>query len=292
MTKTSANLRGAIFMMISMGGFALNDAAMKAVLVDTPLFTAIFWRGLVMVAVLGAACWATGAFAWRPRRRDVRLIGWRGLAEIVTTLCFLSALANMPIANATAILQSTPLVVTLAAALILGETVGWRRITASLVGFAGVLIIIRPGTADFNAFAVLAVVAVVFIVVRDLVTHRLSSGAPTLLVAFITSVLITGLGAVGGLATGYTIPSEHAILIAAASGFLILGYVFSVSAMRTGDISFVSPFRYTILVWALAAGILVFDEVPDAMTIAGTLVIVITGLFTFLREQKLARQGD
>ena len=155
-TDISDNLRGAAFMMISMAGFVLNDAFMKGILVETPLFVAVFWRGLATIVLIGALCAWTGTFHWRPERRDLRFIGQRVGAEIATTICFLTALANMPLANATAILQSAPLIVTLAAFLFLSEPVGWPRLAAILIGFCGVLIIVRPGTAGFNAYALLA----------------------------------------------------------------------------------------------------------------------------------------
>jgi len=283
---SSDNIRGAVFMMISMAGFVGNDAFMKAVLADLPLFTAIFWRGVLMLGAMFVLCWRTGAFRARPLRKDYRFMGQRGAAEILTTMCFLTALANMPIAAATAILQSLPLAVTLAAAVFLAEPVGWRRLLASAIGFTGVLMIVRPGSADFNVYALLAVAAVFLIVLRDLSTRQLSKGVPSLLVAFITAVVITltGLIGSGGRALA-VVPMDHLAALGGAAAFLVLGYIFSVAAMRHGEIDFVSPFRYTILIWALLLGVIVFAEVPDFWTIAGSIVIVVTGLFTFYRER-------
>lgn len=289
MTSFSENLRGAAFMAGSMAAFALNDAIVKAILRDTPLFTTIFWRGLLVIAALVAACLWTGAFRWRPEGRDLRFIVQRGFAELGGTLTFLTALAHMPLASATAILQSTPLVVTLAAALFLSEPVGWRRLLASVIGFLGVLIIVRPGAADFNVYALAALACVGFIAVRDLTTRRLSRGAPTLIVALFTAVLITGLGGIGAVFEAHGVPStDKALPFAGASLFLILGYVFSVSAMRVGEIAFVAPFRYTILLFATLLGVVFFGEVPDGLTIVGGLVVVATGLFTFWRERQRA----
>jgi drug/metabolite transporter (DMT)-like permease len=184
MTPLSDNMRGAVFMMLSMAGFSLNDAFLKTVAGELPLFQAVFLRGLIVVALTGALGWSQGAFAYRPGRRDRRLIGWRCLGEIGGTICFLTALFNMPIANASAILQSVPLAVTLGAALFLGEPVGWRRYLAIGVGFMGVLVIVRPGAEGFNAYALWAVAAIGFIVVRDLSTRSLSPGAPALAIVF------------------------------------------------------------------------------------------------------------
>ena len=277
-------------MMISMAGFVCNDAFMKSVLDDVPLFHAIFWRGVAVTAAMLVLCLYTGAFRWRPNRRDLRFIGQRTVGEILATVTFLIALASMPLAAVTAILQSLPLAVTLAAALFLAEPIGWRRLLASAIGFAGVLMIVRPGGADFNAHALFAVATVFVIVLRDLSTRRLGPSVPSLLVAFTTAIVImlTGLIGSGGSAAG-TIPVEDIPALLGAAGFLVLGYIFSVSAMRHGEIDFVAPFRYTILIWAIVLGLLVFGEVPDRWTVIGSIVIVATGLFTFYRERVVRR---
>ncbi|WP_232822924.1 DMT family transporter [Oceanibium sediminis] len=293
MSKSLAdNLRGASFMVTAMAGFALNDVAMKAVLADVDLFPALFLRGALTCVLLFALCVATGALRWRPARRDGVLVGWRTLAEILATTLFLTALANMPIANATAILQSAPLAVTLGAALFLAEPVGWRRGLALLVGFSGVLIIIRPGGDAFNAYSLLPLAAVVAIVLRDLVTSRLSGQVPSLAVALMTALAITTLGGIGSLWSDWP-PLDARLLglLSFAAVWLILAYVFSVRTMRVGDIAFVSPFRYSILLWALILGAVVFKEIPDAATILGATLIVATGIFTFWREQALSRRA-
>ncbi|MEM7613879.1 MAG: DMT family transporter [Pseudomonadota bacterium] len=284
------NLRGALFMSLAMAGFVLNDAAIKQVLATEPLFPAIFVRGLSATVLLGLMCWAAGGFRWRSGTGDRWLIGWRVAAEMAATVLFLSALARLPIANVTAILLAAPLAVTLAAAVFLAEPVGWRRGLALLVGFGGVMLIVRPGAADFSLWSLLALAAVAAVVMRDLVTRRLSTGVPSLVVAFATAVTITGAAGIGTLVQGWPgFTGTQVALLLGASVMLIVGYVFSVRTMRVGDISFVSGFRYTTLLWALLIGYLVFDEVPDAGTALGALLIVGSGLFTFWREHRVAR---
>lgn len=283
----SDNLRGALFMSLSMAGFALNDAIMKQVLVAQPLFPTILIRGCFATLLLAGLCLMTGALRWRGPARDRRLIGWRILAEIATTVLFLSALARMPIADATALLQAAPLAVTLAAALFLGEAVGWRRATALAVGFVGVMLIVQPGTGAFAASSLLVVAAVGTIVLRDLATRQLSAGAPSLLVALLTSVAITLTGAVGSVGRPWPAFTSGQIgFVALASVLLIIAYVFSVRAMRVGEIAFVSPFRYTVLLWALLLGLVVFGEVPSPLMLIGATLVVGSGLFTFWREQR------
>jgi drug/metabolite transporter (DMT)-like permease len=153
MPRLSDNMRAAVFMMLSMAGFAFNDAMIKLSSSDLALFQAIFLRGLFATALITLLALRMGAFRHRPGRRDRRIVALRSVAEVGSTFFFLGALFNMPIADATAILQSLPLAVTLAAAFVFGERVGWRRYAAILVGFGGVLIIVRPGGAAFTPYA-------------------------------------------------------------------------------------------------------------------------------------------
>ena len=219
----SDNARGALFMMASMAGFSLNDALIKSVSDDLPLFQAVFLRGLVATALIGAVAWSQDVFRFRPGRRDRRMIGQRAFAEIAGTACFLTALFNMPIANATAILQSVPLAVTLGAALFLGESVGWRRYLAIGIGFIGVLIIVRPGSGGFNAYALLAVGAVGFIVLRDLSTRSLTPEAPAAYVVFMTSTAITAVAGLAAVLTDWRPFDAMHLLALAGSGFSLLG---------------------------------------------------------------------
>jgi len=276
-------------MMASMGGFVLNDTLMKSLAGEVPLFQAILVRGLVATALLGALAGARGVLTYRVAGADRWRLGVRMAAEVGATACFLNALFHMPIANATAILLVMPLAVTLAGALVLGERVGWRRYTAILVGFVGVLVIVRPGGAGFNAYALSALAAVGFLVVRDLVTRRFAKDVPSVFVALATAVAITVLGALVSLAgTWVPLAVDDVAVLAAAAVCLVVGYLFGVMTMRVGDIGFVSPFRYTVLIWALLLGVVVFGEVPDALTLVGSALVVATGLYTFHRERRAA----
>lgn len=166
MRNLSDNVRGALFMSISMAGFALNDAIIKLISAELGLYQIIFLRGIFVTLAVGLLVLRQGGLFYLPARRDAGIMALRAAGEVGGTLCFLTALFNMPIANATAILQALPLAVTLAAALFLGEKVGWRRYTAITVGFTGVLIIVRPGSEGFNAYALWVVAAVGFIVLQ------------------------------------------------------------------------------------------------------------------------------
>lgn len=289
MTTLSDNVRGAIFMMLSMAGFVLNDTLMKSMASDIPMFQAIFLRGIVATILMGFLAWWHRALWHRLSKANAKVVALRIFGEIGATICFLTALFNMPLANATAILQAMPLAVTLAAALFLGERVGWRRYTAITVGFAGVMLIVRPGSDGFTAYSVYALAAVVFLTLRDLSTRRLDANVPSTHVAFVSAAAIMLMSGLLSTTTSWApVSLIQMALLAVAAMFVLIGYLFGIMTMRLGDIGFISPFRYTILIWAILLGVLVFGDIPDELTILGSLIVVITGLYTFYRERRLA----
>jgi drug/metabolite transporter (DMT)-like permease len=170
--------------------------------------------------------------------------------------------------------------------------VGWRRWTAIAVGFVGVLIVVRPGLAGFDAFSLYALASMFFITLRDMTTRIMPAGLPALLVGLVTGAAVGLSGPVLGLATGeqWVMPSMWSLgLIFAAVFFLIGGYVTAVDFMRHGDISVVAPFRYTVIVFAMIVGFIVWGEVPDSLMLIGTAVIIATGVYTLHRERSAAR---
>lgn len=285
----SQNMRGALYMSASMAGFSSNDAMIKLVSSDLPLFQAILMRGSFLVLMLGAIAWGSGALRVRLGPRDRKIMGLRTAGEIGGTFCFLTALFNMPIANASAILQSLPLAITLAAALFFAEPVGWRRYLAIAIGFAGVLVIVRPGSDGFNSYSLFAVAAIGFIVMRDLSTRALSAAVPSLYAAFVTGAAITvAAGVVVVVLQDWVTPEPgHFLILGIGAVCLIVGYIFGVMSMRVGEIAVVSPFRYTLLIWAICFGWLLFGERPDAFMLLGSAIIIGTGLYTFYRERRL-----
>ena len=286
----SDNLRGAIYMNCAMAGFTFNDAFMKAATETLPLYQAILMRGVLTGLALLALGLAIGGVRVTLPRRDAGIIALRSLAEVAGTALFLTALLHMPLANLSAILQFLPLAVTLAAALIYREVIGWRRMSAIFVGFLGILIIIRPGTDGFDVWSVLGLGAVVCVVVRDLATRRLSGAVPSVTVALWASASVSVMGAVGMAVQGWSPPTlSEALFVSAAASALVVGYMFSVMVMRVGDIGFVAPFRYTALLWAILLGWLIFGSLPDLWTVIGAAIVVTTGVFTLLRERRLAR---
>ena len=290
MIALSDNVRGAIYMMLSMAGFVLNDTLMKSLAETLPMFQAIFIRGLFATALIGALAWHRRALWFRPCGRTAKIISLRVIGELGATIFFITALFNMPIANATAILQVSPLAVTLGAAVFLGEAVGWRRYSAIMVGFLGVMLIVRPGSDGFTLYSVYALFAVGFFVLRDLVTRRLPQDVPSLFITVISSLAVMIMaGLLTSTVSWQAMTFSQIGTLALAAVFVLVGYFFGVMTMRVGDIGFVSPFRYTILIWAIVLGFLVFGDIPDFLTLVGSSIVVLTGLYAFYRERRLIK---
>ena len=282
----TANMRGAALMTGSMSAFTVNDTFVKLMGDDLPLFQVMTLRGTAVVVLFYLATRRAGALSLRMARGDHWLMMVRTAGEVGAAYFFLSALFNMPIANATAILQALPLTVALGAALILKEPVGWRRFAAIGVGFLGVFLILRPGAEGFNAWSLYAVAAVICVTIRDLAVRRMSPSVPSLTIALHASVGILILAVVGALFTDWQpMAARHWAYLSGSVIFVMAAYLFGVMTMRVGDIGFVSPFRYTSLIAALFMGLLVFGEWPDGVTLAGALIVVATGIYTLWRER-------
>lgn len=288
--QLSDNARGAVFMTVSMAAFTLNDTAMKAATQTLPLFQAIALRGVLAVLGLLALGVMLRGLSLQIPRRDIGVIALRSLAEVGGTVLFLAALVHMPLANLSAILQALPLAVTLVAAVVFRERIGWRRMVAICIGFLGVLIIIRPGPGGFDMWSVMGLGSVACVVVRDLAARSLSRAVPSITVALCAGVSVTVMGFLGASVQGWTpVSTYEAVLILSAAAMLTFGYTLSVMVMRVGDIGFVAPFRYSSLIWAIFLGWAAFGALPDGWTLLGAALVVATGIFTLWRERKLRK---
>ncbi len=295
MNKLSDNSRGALLMIATMAAFTANDTFFKSLSDDMPLAQGIFLRGCLVTAALVAYFRISGAKWSLGTGKNTRLVLIRTLAEMVTAYLFLTALFNMPLANATAILQALPLTVSLAGAYFFAESLGWRRLAAIAIGFVGVLLIIRPGTDGFSVYSLFVVAAVLTITLRDLVTRGFSSDVSSVAVATVAAVGITAaFGVVSIWVDWQPITLSAAISLAGAAACIILAYVLSVAVMRVGEVGFVSPFRYSSLIFALVLGFFVFDEWPDTLALFGAAIVVATGIYTLWRERywRLKQDGS
>ncbi|WP_300514948.1 DMT family transporter [Aliiroseovarius sp.] len=291
-TQRSDNLRGIALMVLAMGFFALGDMTIKWAAEAMPL-----GQVLLLLGSGGGLVFATMTRLQRHRvvTRDFlhRGVILRNVAEIAGTFCIFTALARTELSLTAAILQATPLAVTLGAATLLGEHVGWRRWTATLVGFAGVLIIMRPGLDGFDPNSLWAVAAMIGLALRDLATRLVPAGMPTMRISTYGMSMLAPTGAVLLLSGQDWVPMGSANwgLMALMVTVGVLGYHAITAAMRVGEVSAVSPFRYSRMVFALALAVFVFGERPDAWTLIGTAVAIGAGLYSFLREARLTRKA-
>jgi drug/metabolite transporter (DMT)-like permease len=282
----SPNMRGALFMSLSMAGFTFNDSIVKLLTSNMNVAQVIFLRGAV--ASLLIYLLARQRRALRPLRLLLdRWVAFRIIGELGGTLTFLIGLSHIPLANASAILQALPLAVTMAAALFLSEPVGWRRWGAILAGFVGVLIIVRPGLEGFSPYALMIVGTVIFAAVRDIATRMVNAAIPSLFLSTVTAVGVTiaGLVLIGPMGGWRPVSAADFGLISLAGCLLLVGYQFIIMSMREGEISFIAPFRYTSFIWALLLGMVVFGEYPDAFMITGGSIVIGSGLYTLYRER-------
>lgn len=266
-------------------GFTINDAFVKSL--DSSLLPnqIMAVRGAFMILLIVAIAWKQGLLS-DIKKLFTPIIAFRSGLEVGATMLFLTALAILPFSTIAAILQALPLAVATGGALFLREPVGWRRWIAILIGFAGVLVIVRPGLEGFQTASLFVVLSVLFAAGRDLVTRKLPADLPSLLVSLATAVVICIVGSIVSTVADQWLPmtSTQILTLCASSCFLFFGYHFIVLAMRTGEIGYVVPYRYTSLVWATLFGYFIFNEVPDKYTVIGASIIITTGLFTLYRE--------
>jgi drug/metabolite transporter (DMT)-like permease len=282
------NLPGVAAIAVCNVVFLINDTMMKLVSDRMTVGEILFIRGgfatLLMSALVvgfGLHRQFAGLLAWP--------VFWRTAAEIAAAFLYIIALFHMPIASINAILQVVPLTITAAGAVFLGEKVGWRRWTAIAIGFAGVLVIVRPGLGGFDLWGLLALGSMLLITLRDISTRVMQRGVHALLIAWVTAVAVCISGAIYSLGEVWPAPDASAFLmLAGASVLVVAGYLTAVLAMRHGDISVVAPFRYAVVVWAIIVGFLVFGEVPDWPMLIGTAIVIATGVYTLYRERKRA----
>jgi drug/metabolite transporter (DMT)-like permease len=288
----SDNLRGALYMNLSMFAFTVNDTIMKSLTQSLPLYQTIALRGVVAVLGLLILARARGGLHLPKLPADRAVIALRSVVDVAATILFLTALKHMPLATLSAVMQVTPLAVTLGAALYYKDKIGWRRMLAIFIGFLGVMLIIRPGMDGFSMWSLLGLASVATVVVRDLSVRRLSGSVPSLVVALGAASCVLVMGMVGSTIEGWqTITPFQILQILGAGGMVIVGYICSVTAMRVGDIGFIAPFRYTSLLWAIILGWVFFATFPDGYALIGAAIVVATGIYTLLRERKLRQRA-
>ncbi|MDP5308012.1 DMT family transporter [Paracoccus spongiarum] len=283
------NARAALLMTLGMAGFAFEDTLLKLLSRAMPTGQVLMIVGLAGMVVFGSWVALRGG-GLRPRDLLHRGVLARNLCEAICAICFVTALATGDLSIASAILQALPLLMTLGAALFLSEPVGWRRWLSILAGFAGVLLIVRPGTDAYQPASLLALIAVLALAARDLITRRLPPGIGSGMLTASAFGAMAFAGAVLALLGGQRMmmpDARQAAMLLACVGFGLGGYLAMVIATRIGEIGAIAPFRYSRLIFAILLAMAVFGERPDGWTLAGAGIIAAAGGYAMWREARL-----
>lgn len=287
----AANSRGILAMLAAMAMFVVNDAMVKLATQHFPVGQLMGVRALFASLIVLGMVLALGA------RRDLPkllspLVLMRACLEGCIAFLFISALRLMPIANVTTLLMASSLILTVLAVVLGYEQIGWRRALALLVGFLGVVVAVRPGVDGFTLPALLALASAGLVAVRELLTRRIDPATPTVVVALSTT-LATGLvGTALGAGESWVSLRLAETLMLVVAAFMVAGGNFAIIlAYRGTDVSIVSGYRYSIVVFALILGYLIWGDVPDRWSMLGSAMIVGSGLYTLHRERVRRREA-
>ena len=289
----TTGLRAILLMVAAMAAFALEDMFIKLMADSLPVGQILALLGAGGALIFGGIALAQGARLFSADAWN-RGVLWRTLGEVIGTVGFVSAITLTPISSATAIFQAMPLAVTMGAALFLGEKVGWRRWSAIIVGFAGVLIVVRPGMAGFSPLSLLAVVGVIGLAARDIATRAVPAQISSMQLSSYAFLALVPTGAAMMAVAGeaWAMPAPQPLLWLGLAQLIGVGaYAMLVAATRTGDMSVVAPFRYARLLFALVIAVTVFGEPLDAPTLVGAAIIVGSGIYAFMRQASRDRQA-
>jgi drug/metabolite transporter (DMT)-like permease len=287
----AANRRGILCMAGAMACFIVNDAFIKFVSQALPTAQMIFIRSVMVTLILFAAARASGAMVRARDAVDGRVM-LRAAVDAMATLLYLAALVHLPIANATAINLAAPLFITVFAVLFMAEKVGLPRWLAIGAGFAGVVMVIQPSAAGFNAWGLMSLSATVLHAARDLMTRRLPQSMPSLLITLTTAVAATLFSGLWTLTQGWKpVNPTQFLLVMCAAFFVAAGFYLITAAMRAGELSVIGAFRYTGLLVALVLGYVIWGDVPNALAWAGIALIIGSGLYILQGERRRAARA-
>ena len=282
------NLRGALLMTVSMGAFAVEDAFIKMISATLPTGQIIMVIGAGGTLILLLWQLLRGQKLWTRAYLDP-LVLLRSSFEVLGTLFFVNALATIPLTTASAVIQATPLVVAMGAAMFLGQNVGWRRWLAIGIGFIGVLIVLRPGTDSFTPLTLLAVGGMLGLAARDITTRAVTvdiTGVQLSIHALIC-LIFAGWALMPLQGGAFVIPNlTVALLLIGCVAIGLIAYLLIIAATRIGNAAVISSFRYARMPFAILVAGITFAEVPDLPTIIGVTIIISAGIFTLWRESR------
>jgi drug/metabolite transporter (DMT)-like permease len=277
-------LRAGLYMVLCTACFVIADTCIKYVGPSLPIGEIMAVLGLMSTVFMLVICAQQGILKHTPMIFS-RAVLLRSALDLLAGFMFILALMNLPLANMAAIMQSVPLVVVVVGIVFLGEKGGLRRSLAVVVGFAGVMFIVKPTPQSISIYEFLALGTVAMVALRDIVTKKIPGHVPLLIVA-LANAIFAGVGGFGvGMAQGFLSLHAWQFHVLLASGiFITSGYIFIVATVRLGELSATAPFRYAEVLFAIIAGILVFNEYPDVPAYIGMALVIGAGLYAAHQE--------
>jgi len=269
--------------------FSINDAIIKYILKiyndTTILGEVIFIRGIFSTIILGL-------YLYYKKKLNFEVVTskylhTRGFVESIAAVFFFLGLMYLPFGELYSLLNLAPILITASGAFILREKVGWRRWTAVILGFIGVMIVIKPHDLQFGYAFVYPLISAIFIAQRDTITRKYLEKFDSLQVVFITSLSVTIFFSFGMLINFQPISFKIFIYILLSAIFVTIGYYFSVLTIKAANISSTSPFRYTIIIFGIILGYFIFNETPSVNMIFGSILIISSGIFIIFRQKKI-----
>ena len=290
--KMNKELLGISYMILCQFSFATNDALVKIIYHNyndiLVLNQVIFLRGIF-------ALFFIGFFLFLKKKFSIKFIfssgklKIRGLLEALAAICFFIGIAKLPFAMVYVLLSLAPVILTVFGALVLKEKVRWRRWTAVIIGFIGVIVVINPGKLEFGFYFIFPLLSAFFLSLRDIYTKKIKNEFHSLQIAFITCLVVTLCFGVLNLYKIFSLNSEEYLILFISSFFLSLGYIFSIATIKVALVSVTSTFRYSVILWGILYGFFLFNEIPNTNTYLGAFMIVVSGLIIISRQRKLGQ---
>ena len=287
MSTISRNLEAAGLMVLSMALFTSGDAIIKHLSDNLPIGEILFFRGLIVCVFFAGMLTHKRQIIFN----KASLNKWnlcRALCELGVAFTFLTGVVLLPLATATVLIFSGPLMLTILAALILREHVGWRRWLAVVLGFVGVILVADPEVTEWSWAIAFPLLAALLTAIRDIIIRYVPPQLSSLQVAFTTAWIVTLGGLTTAIAGWQTLHLNHIAWLFLGGVFIFGAYLSYVVTTRIGELSFVSPFKYTTIPLAILLGYLVWGEIPSRTTLIGTIIIISSGLVILYREKKAA----
>ena len=279
-------------MILCQFSFATNDAMVKFIYQSyNEIFVLnqlIFIRGIFALLFIGV-------FLYFKKQLDFKVIfssrqlTVRGLLEALAAVCFFIGVATLPFGMVYILLSLAPIILTMFGALFLNEKVRWRRWTAVILGFVGVVIVINPGELRFGYFFIFPLLSAILLSFRDMYTKKIKGNFHSLQIAFITCLVVTIFFGFLSIYKTYSFSFKEVAILFVSSFFLSLGYIFSIATIKVALVSVTSTFRYSVIIWGILYGYFYFNEIPNTNTYIGAIMIIISGIVIISRQKQLGK---